>query len=191
MALTESLHAVQSSLALVFHTTWTPREPLPIEYRDQIIQAMPIAEEAVRPASVQEFAVAMAELFDWIEMFGVVPLPNNPDERCAKLAKITERYHANLGDLPGDLIAKGIKRTTDAATFRVLPLPGDIRNEVKDELMERRLILARLRLAASLARYRVAPVPAGDRLRPDQLAEVRRLIIGDALRSHAPSHQRG
>jgi hypothetical protein len=163
-------------MPLVFNPGWKPSEPLPAKYRGRIEQALPIAERALQPASPEAFAVAMAELFDWIEDFGVIPLPADPEARGAKLERLTERYQATIGDLPDDLLITAIKRTTMAAVFRVLPLPGEIRKHVEAEIAQRRLALVQLRAAARFGRFEAPPLSESERIKPVQLVAARRAI---------------
>lgn len=118
-------------------------------------------------------AVALGELVDWIEGFGVIALPDDPTERREKVGRIAGRYAENLSDLPSDLLVQAIRSTINAHRFRNLPLPADIRATVAEELGRRRAQRARLESVLRLGQFERPPVPRGERVTPEQLAELR------------------
>lgn len=140
-------------MPLVLSLDWTPAEPLPAEYRARIPEALAIAEAACAPATLQQFAVCMAELMDWIEVFGVIPLPSGPQERRVRLAQVVAGYRKGLDDIPADLLAEAVRHVTGNAEYRVLPLAGDLRKIVAAELERRRHAVRRLTTAQRLARF--------------------------------------
>lgn len=140
-------------MPLVLSLDWTPAEPLPAEYRGQIPAVLALAEQAVQPATTEAFAVAIDNLVQWVEVFGVVVLPTDQQKRRVQLAQIVARYRKDLSDIPADLLQEAIATVTSTAEYRVLPLPGDIRKTVAAELERRRHAVRRLTTAKRMARY--------------------------------------
>ncbi len=135
------------------------RDELPAAYRGRIEAALLVAREALLPAPVTTFAVAMDDLFGWAETFGVVAMPEVEKDKEKRISSITKRYRADLGDIPADLIVLAVRRLTATLTFRNLPLPGDLRREVADELGRRRALLTRLEIAQRFGRFSLTPAP--------------------------------
>ena len=101
------------------------------------------------------------------------------------LGRLLARYLGALHDLPANLLALAIKRSTAAHRHHTLPLPGDIRATVSEELARRRLALLRLQTAARFSTFR-DPVPEHERLTLSQLTYVRDAIAGGvSLRTEA------
>lgn len=95
------------------------------------------------PAGPQTYAVQMAKLMEFARTFDV----KVPNERSAQ--KI---YRETLGVLPADLLALAITRTIETWRWgNRLPMPGDIRATVRDDLARRRNDLSTLRIASSKA----------------------------------------
>lgn len=135
----------------VWLTAWTPAEPLPPEVRGQLPVLVASAESSLVPADVQQFAVSMDELMQWVERYGVIPLDTNPARRRAQIADVVRGYDAALADLPADILLSAIRETIRTHKFRTLPMPGDIRAFAETELRERQTRLLRLKTAAMIA----------------------------------------
>ena len=132
-------------------TAWNPAEPLPEGAAEQLPALVAGAEAAIIPADVRAFAVAMDELAQWVERFGVIPLSENEAKRTAQIADVVRGYDAALSDLPADLLLAAVRKTIATHRFRNLPLPADIRAHAEDELAERKARLLRLKTAAIIA----------------------------------------
>lgn len=135
-----------------------------------------------QPADPRALAVALGELSSWVEDFGIVALPEDAEERRAKLTRICARYAEHLSDMPSDLVVAAVRATVRTHRFRNLPLPGDIRAIAAAELANRAVLCNRLRSVLRVGRFAAAPVAAADRVRPDQLAELRRRIAASGIR---------
>ncbi|WP_376956337.1 hypothetical protein ABNQ39_00045 (plasmid) [Azospirillum sp. A26] len=109
------------------------------------------AESALAPADVQQFAVSMDELMQWVERYGVIPLDANPARRRAQIADTVRGYDAALSDLPADILLNAVRETIRTHRYRTLPMPGDIRAFAETELRERQTRLLRLKTAAMIA----------------------------------------
>ncbi|PWC69129.1 hypothetical protein TSH7_01405 [Azospirillum sp. TSH7] len=109
------------------------------------------AERAVAPADVKAFAVAMDALVQWVEVFGVIPLPADPDKREAQIGAIVAGYRAPLADLPADVLVNAVRATIANHQFRTLPMPADIRKYAEAELRERQARMLRLKTAQQIA----------------------------------------
>src|SRR3990167_319572 len=107
--------------------------------RDQLSRVLPSLESSARPATPQEFLVAMETLFAWAQTFGL-----DPDVKAA-----TEFYRTSLGDIPADLLTLAIKRSIAMHPYHNLPKPADVRKQVAEEAGRRRKLLTQAR--ASLA----------------------------------------
>lgn len=94
----------------------------------------------------------MDRLIGWIERYGVIPLPERPDERRAALRDIVAGYRDDLSDLPDDLLLAAVERTVRAHKYRTLPMPADIRQHADSAMRERTTLLNRLRTAEMIAR---------------------------------------
>lgn len=149
----EKLDASLALIPRVAESGWTVAHILPGEYKDRIERALPVVQASLEPAAVQDLAVAFGKLVEWIEAYGIVPLPEDPVLRRSKIAKITRRYADDLGGLPGDLLVRAVRDVTRRWTFRTLPLPGDFQRVVADELGRRKLVLARMELALSIGKF--------------------------------------
>lgn len=154
------LQNVLRSLPLLTSTEWTASTPLPSEYRAHIAEALPLAEAAASPAGPKAKAVALADLSEWLDVYAPVPLPTDKDERLSRITAIVQRIGKDLGDLPGDLLAKAVRSVTQSHEYSKLPLPGEFRSHVDEELARRCGILQRLQTAAGFAKFEEAP---GDR----------------------------
>lgn len=161
----------------LLNSDWTVTQPLPGEYRERIEAALPLAIAATAPATVEQFGVAMADLVEWIETYGVMVLPDDRQQRREKLSQIVGRYRKDLAELPADLLADGIRHVTGSGEFRTLPLPGDIRKVVADELARRRFILLRLKSASRFGKF-IERARPDQRVGADRFAEMRRILAG-------------
>jgi hypothetical protein len=74
-------------------------------------------------------------LLQTLELYG---LPDN-------WQKVAPFYLEALADVPADLVARGLKAVR--MTCKWFPKPSELRQAMPDELSERRLVLARLRVA--------------------------------------------
>ena len=157
LAKTPTLSDHLSSLPLL-HPGWTPRDPLPEAYRPVIAEALALAERECRPADARGWAVAVSKLLEWINLFGLVTLPPEPDRRAEVLSRLMESYRAVLEPLPEDLALLAVQRIQARHKFRNPPLPAAVRECVSDEIGARRLTLLRLQTAARLAKFTPPPV---------------------------------
>lgn len=177
------LAAAESSVGLALNPDWTIAEPLPAEYRDRIPTALATMQAACQPASPKHFAVCMHDLIEWIEVFGVVPLPADPAAREDRIAQIVARYQADLSDLPADLLRDAIRHVTGSAKYRVLPMPGDVRAVVADEMERRRHAVRRLETARRVGKFedeplRVEPSPEDKAKVTEMVAQAARSLEG-------------
>ena len=106
--------------------------------RGMVEVALDLAADRLTPCDPKTFAVLMKNLMTWATGFGV----KTPD-----MAVITASYRAHI-DLPADLMAVAVDRAMrDWKWGNRLPLPGELRGFVADELAERVLDQLRLRIA--------------------------------------------
>lgn len=142
--------------------------------------ALQLAEAAASPAGPKAKAVALADLSEWLDIYAPVPLPTEKGERLARVTAIVQRLGKDLGDLPGDLLVKAVRSVTQSHEYSKLPLPGEFRRIVADELARRTTALNRLRSAAKFGRFEE---PAGDRAfaTDAQKDAVRKLLEGAGI----------
>lgn len=116
---------------------WQAHEAIPEGVRvEEVEVAIRKVTETMAPASFKGFAVAMKRMMDFGAAFGIVFDPE----------AVLEIYRETLSDLPDDLLNLAIGRAKEKATWdRRLPMPGEIRRFVSDELAARNLRLNRLR----------------------------------------------
>lgn len=93
--------------------------------------AMPTLEAMAKPATEEQFAVAMAKLFTWARVTGIDAEP----------ATVTRMYRETLGDLPADLLMKAIGWTVQSHLYHNIPKPAEIRAHVAEESARRRSML--------------------------------------------------
>lgn len=153
------LSALESKLPVLLVNDWVPADPLPAEYRD----ALPVAAEQVKltlePVTNAVFFEEIAGFVDWADLFGLAKLPDDPRDRGRKAGTIGRIYFETLSDLPADLLALALRRTMKHHDYSVMPLPGDVRKQVRSELARRKLIALRLETARMFARFEEASRP--------------------------------
>ena len=137
----ESVHGELSSRVFRKLGSWSPAMPVTDHATpDEIEAACRDAELALTPASGKEFMVAMGLLGDFAVTFGLT----DGDLKAAQ-----SYYRDALCDLPADLLAVAIKRTTANWRFgRMMPLPADIRGQVSEEFAQRQHARRRLGMAS-------------------------------------------
>lgn len=126
---------------------------------------------AIQPAASDEaFAVALDELLRFARAFNVaLPARRETDSR-APVTVITEIYRQAMDDLPEDLIVLAVRRAVKTWTWgNRLPMPGDLRKLVADDLHQRRRDLARAEAALRKVAA-TAPIPSDPT--PEELAAV-------------------
>ncbi len=136
---------------------WSPEQPVPADAIPLLPKAIEAYSHAVQPADKKAWLVIMDRFLNWIERFGVVPVPMEPTERNRWRMDLIFDYRDALADLPADLLEQAIKQVMATARYRVLPMPGDVRAIVADELRKRQDQLNRLTTAQILSKR--APDP--------------------------------
>lgn len=163
--------------------SWKPSDTLPAKAKGEVEAALPALQHALVPSTAKQFAVAMDGFVDWLEAFGVSALPPPGPEREARLGKIVGLLREDLADLPPDLLVEALRRTRRNHRFRTIPLPADIRDQVKDEWSRRKARLSAAQACARFGQFESTPLAAEDRVRPDQLRKLREeLAAGAAAR---------
>lgn len=147
--LTERLRSAESSMPWL--QSWKPWEDVPADRVPALTEGLTIVEQALEPASVRAFGVCMAPMIEWVQRFGVIPLAENKDQRRKQVADIVSGYREPLADLPPDLLDDAIRETIASHRFRALPLPGDLRARVQDELTRRHDLRRKMITAVSKA----------------------------------------
>lgn len=174
--------------------SWQPSEPVPANLAARLPEALEAVEKSLQPATSQEFLVALDQLWAWVEMFGVVVIPTGA-EREKWFQDRTRFYYDALQDLPTDLLVQAIAKITSEQRFRVLPMPGDIREAVAGDLSARRNLKRRLSTAAMFARLgrleadtepmRTQPDP----VMADKLAKLRKSLPKDGPAKTVPAER--
>lgn len=147
----------------------------------QLDLAIGAQRQLMEPSDVKSFAVIIERLFSFARTFGLA----NPDTRAA-----TGFYREALKDVPTDLVDRAVSAVCrDWRWGNKLPLPADLRNQVSEEMTSRRVMLARMEMAAKRL-----PPPAPP-MSEDEKAEMKRKVSGllaplrikvaDAERPHA------
>lgn len=136
---------------------WKPEQPVPTELIPILPQAIAEYRATIEPADKKSWLVVMDRFTNWIERFGVVPVPTTEIERKRWRQDLIFDYRDALADLPADLLEEAIRQVMATARYRVLPMPGDIRAIVADELRKRQDQLNRLTTAQILSKR--APEP--------------------------------
>lgn len=126
--------SLESSERLGWSMYLTERE------RREARRLLPAIEAMLKPATAEEFAVAMDPLLEFIEVFRL------PD---AEQVRATTIYRRALGELPADLLVLAIERTEKRHKYHVIPKPGEIMGYVSEEMEQRK---RRLRLARAAAK---------------------------------------
>lgn len=163
---------------------WKATDRLPAAARAEAEACIPALEAGLVPASPKVLAVAIARLLDWVEDFGITPMPTDDAARREKVGRLAARYREHLAALPEDLLLRCVDETMVAHRFRNLPLPADMIARVSGELARRRTALGACRLALKLGCFDAEPIAASDRVRPEQMRQLRReLAAGAVLRA--------
>lgn len=152
--------------------SWKPSDTLPATARGEVEAALPSLQAALAPSTAKQFAVAMDGFVDWLEAFGVSALPPPGPEREARLGKIVGLLREDLADLPPDLLVEALRRTRRNHRFRTIPLPADIRDQVKDEWNRRKARLSAAQACARFGRFEATPLAPEDRPRPEQVRQL-------------------
>jgi hypothetical protein len=138
---------------LLINDEWTLAEPLPASYRERLPEALHLAEHALEPVSQDGFYEEISELIEWAGIFDLMKLPNDLKERTRQITKLAGMYRHTLGDLPPDLLHKAIQLTMQKHSWSKLPLPGDVRSYIAEDIARRNLRLLRLKTAQMYARF--------------------------------------
>lgn len=118
---------------------WVPAEPVPMSLTSRLPGALAAARSQLAPASYAEFAGQVLRVFTFAKAIGVV-VPN--------VSEATQVYTETLRDIPLDLLTLAVDRIRKGYTYGMrLPLPGEIRSQVSEELAARKLLVSRLNLA--------------------------------------------
>lgn len=125
-------------------------------------------EAMVEPANARAFAVALAKLMEWIVRYGIVPLPDDPEQRRHRLRAITEGYRADLASLPVDLLLASVDHVIRTHNYRNLPLPAAFLEHASRKLMRRQALLANARMALKFGRWEPDPLPPTERVDPSR-----------------------
>lgn len=158
--------------------TWTANDTLPHTARAEAEAALGQARATVVPAGPEVAAVAIAQLVEFLNTFGVVSLPADGSARETAIRRLVTSYMEQLQDLPADLLIQAVNDTRRNHTFHTAPLPGEIRKRVADDLARRRADIAKLEVALKFGRYERPPVPPEERATPEQLARFREMRAG-------------
>lgn len=153
------LSQLQSTRAWVL--AWQPHEPVPEAVVPTLGPCLAAARTALTPAGERELASLVRALVGFGKAFAIpVPEPK----------ALSAIYAATLRDVPSDLLAVAVERVMAGHKFGMrLPLPGEIRAEIAEELAARKLTMLRLELAIARA---PKPEPAGPPVSPETRAQV-------------------
>lgn len=121
---------------------WAPADPLPDGLdRAELVRAGRELRASIEPADIKARAVVLKGLLDMARAFNI-PVPD------AKAA--SDAYLDGLASLPLDLLELAVARVRASWTWGMrLPLPGEVKAMVADELSRRQRDLFRARLALS------------------------------------------
>ncbi len=161
-------------------TSWKPSDTLPATARAEIEASLPALRRALAPATAKEFMVAMDGYVDWLEAFGVAALPPPGPEREKRLETVIGLMREDLADLPADLLAEALRRIRRNHRFRNLPLPADIRDQVKAEWARRKAMLSSAEACARFGRFEAPRIAPEDRVRPEQARQLRQELAAAA-----------
>jgi hypothetical protein len=147
---------------------WSPAEQVPSEVIPQLPELIAFAHQSIQPAMPETWAIVMDGFIRWIERFGVVALaPKDTKERREYIAGLVSDYRNALHDIPDDLLQEAFEKTIQNHRYRNLPLFGDIRAYVDDELRDRKRRFDKLNTAKFMLSYRpVVESPPIDRKPP-------------------------
>lgn len=165
---------------------WKATDTLPASARAEAEACIPRLEAALAPAPPKVLAVAIGRLVDWIEDFGITPMPANDEARREKVGRLSARYREHLAGLPEDLLVQCVEETMASHRFRNLPLPADMIARVSGELARRRAALGACRLALKLGRFEAPPIAPKDRVRPEQVRRLRHELAAAAAARAMP-----
>ena len=191
-ALTMTLASAESST--VWIQNWAVCEPLPEGEAEKLPAYIAAYEAGLAPADVKAFAVGIKPLVDWVQQFGVIPLSADTDARRRQIADIVASYRVDLGDIPADLIETAFRRAKGSHVFRNLPLPGEVRAQIADELARRQSKLLRLKTAEMIARRRRQEAPFEREIPSPETAERVSVLVKEActnLSSMTPEARSG
>ncbi|MEN2980875.1 hypothetical protein P7L78_22040 [Tistrella bauzanensis] len=155
---------------------WSITQPLPAvvtpaalaETRDEI-------ERLCAPASDEAAAVVMYDLVAWMQRKGL-PVPGDGDG----MAMLVADYVEGLADAPADLLAKAAGEIRRTWHWRTVPLEGDLRQLIAEDMALRRLAAMRLRTAASVLARPMAEL--GSRRHDAGAVAVVRSVMGEVRR---------
>ncbi len=131
---------------------------------EMIDSAIVDADNKLIPADEKSFAVILSGLFEFAWAFDLGGFGGMPDNiRRGKSKAQTKIYQSALGDVPVDVLKIAIDKVCAGWKWgNRMPLPADIRAEIREDMAERTHCRARLKVARSLGRL---PSPPVDRTR--------------------------
>lgn len=155
-------------------TNWEPSEALPDGVSaGQLVAAIDAYSAALQAAPVEAFGVLICRMLDAGAALGRI------DRRGeAEVAEVVRVYRSALGDLPEDLLARGISAAVSAWKYPGLPEPDAIRSVVTDEMSRR----VRDRGRAEIALRKIGP----ERKPGGATGDVSRVISGAVKRLSWP-----
>ncbi len=139
--------ASETDVASLLHSlqSWTIEVPLPATVTAAQVQAATaLMVSRLEPAGAQQFAVALARLFDFMRAFGTRDFDSDV---------VTAHYRAALGDIPADLMGRAVERIMAMWQWPSLPKPADLRKAVQAEMDKRTAAKNRLQTAAMRLRW--------------------------------------
>jgi len=77
------------------------------------------------PASDAEFKKCVEQIHDYAKAFGI---------KVGNLNAVVKFYRIALQDVPAVLLAKAVKDVITTKTYNTMPLPGQIREKIQDDL---------------------------------------------------------
>ena len=132
------------------------------------------AETALTPADERAATLALAELFRWARLFGL---------KLDDLEATAREFREALADLPAGLLTQAIGMIRRTWHYPSLPLPGDLRRQVTDELARRRMLATKLRQAEARRREQADLPPKAS---PGNLPEAWRRLTRSSEPTTAP-----
>lgn len=130
-------------------TNWSPAEPVPADIDHRIVAtAIAAYDRAMLPASPEAFAVTFDRLLSRARMWGIKLPQRQTDTDPDPLVDLVRAYRQDLADVPADLLDQAITWACRHWTngFR-LPTPGELRNQISDQMSRRTMEKGRLNLA--------------------------------------------
>lgn len=144
---------------------WQPTDPSPLN-RGELSTVISELSEALKPATDQEYILAMAELIEFAAAFGIP---------CPEPKAVQKIYHEALKHLPADLIRRAVARIKVTWVWaNRMPMPADLLKAVKEDHAERVTLLER----AKVARLK-APEISGSKnvIAPEKWEALRRQLV--------------